>query len=669
MRQVFHFLSAFTFLLLMSCSQDSPVVPESFETGSLKVRVHLSEVGKLAKRTAINLQFCQVKLFAAEEDTIIDSLPLSGNGQASLTTVFSGLASGKEWTVAITSFDYNDSTIHYGTTSTQVQKGDTSLVSLNISPVFSMLRANFFPIRNRVNRIELKVDGQIKDDSTFTAQALLGDTLPLTYDYLPANGNLGFVHRIELGAYGVLNGENQLLYYGDTLLQIYPSMSTSVQLSLYWTGDSIVPPDTTLGALSMQVVLGAIGTVNIDGELLPDTVAPPATSLPSVTLLHGIATNVQVSGNYASWLSGNQVMLYDGVAIQQISNNIANPGKIVMKNNKVAWEINDGSDNEIYYYNGNRTIRLTDNSTNDSISLISDSVVVWYSHDGTDNELDCSILGDTTIRLTNNSVNDYAGACKGTRIFWQASDGTDDEILWFDGDSVRQLTSNSANDSPLGMCNYDFIWNAAGTNTTNRFNGTTVATLLNSISSVARDPACDSIMFLRTAATSTSEYYKVRAGGIKKIWTGSLAYTTNAKVSVNEMVLHYTSTPYTIFYCSQDTSHIIANYSYPYAGIDIFNSALTWSVSDGHDLEIYCKSTTNTAIRVTTNTSDDSEPCCAPGGVIFKGTDSNGETGLVYWNGSTSRRFSTITSGTFYHVGDDLLMATSGSTALYRIEF
>jgi hypothetical protein len=666
MRYILHFLSTLSFLLIINCSDDSPVVPQPVQTGSLKVKVHLSEVGKLAKRAAINLQFCQIKLYAPEEDTIVDSLPLSGNGQASLTTVFSNLASGKKWSVAVTSFDNNDSTIHYGTTDTLVQAGDTALVSLTISPEFSMLRANFFPIRNRVDRIELKVDGQIKDDTSFLAQSLLGDTLALTFDYLPANGNLGFVHHIQLGAYG----GNELLYYGDTSIQIYPSMSTTIQLPLYWTGDSIVPVDTSLGALTMQVVLGAIATVNIDGELLPDTVAPPPASVPSLTLLHGIASDVQVSGNYASWRSGNQVMLYDGASVQQISSNTSNPGKIVMKNNKVAWEINDGSDNEIYCYNGNRTIRLTDNSTDDSISLISDSVVVWYSHDGNDHELYCSILGDTAIRLTNNSVNDYAAACKGTRIFWRASDGNDDEIFWFDGDSVRQLTSNTANDYPLGMCNYDFIWNAAGTNTTNIFNGTTITTLLSNQSSITRDAACDSVLFLKTTTASNSEYHKVNAAGIKKIWTGSLTTPSSAKVSIGEIAIYYTSTPYNLFFCNQDTARLIMMFSSPYTGFDILNNTLTWTVSDGHDLEIYYKNVANSVIRVTSNNDDDTIPCSVPGGVIFKGTDSNGETGLVYWNGTTSKRFSTIVSGTFYHVGNNLLMATStGSTALYKIEF
>ncbi len=675
MQHIFNTFLAITVLTIINCSHDSPVVPEP-ESGSLKVSVHLSEVGRLAKRTVINLEYCQIKLFASEEDTIVDSLPLSGNGQASLATIFPGLVAGKEWTVSVTSFDINDSTIHYGTTNALVIADDTTVVTLNIAPAFSMLRANFFPIRDSVDRIELKVDGGIKDDSLFLAQALLGDTLTLSYDYLPANGNLGFVHHIELGAYGVLNGERKLLYYGDTSIQVYPSMNTSLRLSLFWTGDTITPPDTTPGALTMQVVLGTIATVNINGEMIPDTASTTLPgSLPTVTMVHGSASNVQVSGNYASWRSGIQVMLYDGSTVQQISNNTANPDKIVMKDNKVAWEIHDGTDNEIYYYNGSTTIRLTDNNADDRISLISDSVVVWYSHDGNDNELYCSILGDTTIQLTNNSVNDYAAACKGTRIFWRASDGNDDEIFWYNGDSVQQLTSNTTNDFPLGMCNYDFLWSnsSTGGSATNSFNGTVTTTLFNYSSSIARDSTCDSVVFLRVSAMSSYEYYKINATGMRRIWTGSTADFPNSKVLSNAIAINSTMVaPYDLFFCNQDTSHFIMSSNYYFNSIDFFNNSITWSQSDGHDSEIFYKNGFDSLSRVTSNNGDDSQPYAVPGGVIFRGTADNGETGWVYWNGSTIRRFTTISFGAVYHFGNGFLTYNSvfpSTSAIYRIEF
>jgi formylglycine-generating enzyme len=133
--------------------------------------------------------------------------------------------------------------------------------ALDLDSRFSMLKANFFPIRDSVTRCELLVDGAIVDDSSFAKQSLIGDTVRLAYDYLKTN----VLQHISLYAYGSMWGFDTLLYACDTAIIAQPGVNASYTVILKWVGPGFPPT----GSATMTAALGEVGTVVINGNLQP----------------------------------------------------------------------------------------------------------------------------------------------------------------------------------------------------------------------------------------------------------------------------------------------------------------------------------------------------------------------------------------------------------------
>jgi Alpha-tubulin suppressor and related RCC1 domain-containing proteins len=220
----------------------------------------MGKVGMLAKNADISLAKLCVFFSTSGEAGIFDTIPISGNGQINVTKTYEGLASQKTWTLSVNSLDLKDSVVHGGSTTFDVQPMQTTNVSLSLSARFSMLKANFFPIRDSVTRCELLVDGIKVDDSSFAKQSAVGSTVQLAYNYL----STGIAKRIKMDVYGDFKGIVTLLYTGDTLVTAIAGENKSYSINLLWVGPTTPAP----GQAYMTVVLGTIGTETINGKLL-----------------------------------------------------------------------------------------------------------------------------------------------------------------------------------------------------------------------------------------------------------------------------------------------------------------------------------------------------------------------------------------------------------------
>jgi hypothetical protein len=250
-------------LLLSSCLREESCFPTDVgagkvppgQAGSARVTISLGRIGSLSK-SAISLCSLYVTLTASGETPIQWVSSLSGLGPVTISNTFTGLAA-KTWSLTAESRDNNQAIIHSGSTSFTVIRKQTVNVNLNLGARYSMLTAKFYPIFDSVTRCVLIVDSTIRDDSSFTKQSLVGDTIPLYYDYLATGVN----HKIEMKSYGDMWGFDTLLYSADTTIFVIAGVDTSFRVTLKWVGPASPPS----GQAKMFVLIGSIGTITVNG--------------------------------------------------------------------------------------------------------------------------------------------------------------------------------------------------------------------------------------------------------------------------------------------------------------------------------------------------------------------------------------------------------------------
>lgn len=253
-------------LLFLGCDQvDSVTSTQSEERGSAMVKVKVEPVGTLGKSRAINLTQLVLTL-TNETDTISDTSLIDPQGSQSVTVPFMELTSLIEWKVDARTFDMSGEEIHAGSTTFSVYPKQTTDVSLDLSANYSQLVTHIFPVRDSVNDIRLTVDGELKASEQFAKQAKIGDTVSLEFDYLTASP-AGVSHAIRLEAFGQMWAIDTLLYAADTTITVTSGLDETHTITLKWVGPNTPPP----GQAEMSVVIGAVGTVEINGEL-EDTV-------------------------------------------------------------------------------------------------------------------------------------------------------------------------------------------------------------------------------------------------------------------------------------------------------------------------------------------------------------------------------------------------------------
>jgi hypothetical protein len=288
-------------MLVASCSVDHPIDFESFgETGVLKVAIHMDRVGALSKAmkaTEIEMTNLCITLYADGQPTVYDTIQLTGGSyERTERKTYPGLVAYNDgqlvqWTLYVEARDQRDQVIHYKDTSFVIPPLDTANITLVLSAQYSMLVANYFPIRDSVTRCELLVDYGTAADSSFPKQSRIGDTVALTYDYLTADPwGMVISHNITLNVYGDYEGNEALLYTGDTNIGVISGEDANYYVALTFVGPGAFP-----GALTMVVTLGKVGKVIINGKLnqfdkyyLTMTKSGNGTVSPSDSVVHAI---------------------------------------------------------------------------------------------------------------------------------------------------------------------------------------------------------------------------------------------------------------------------------------------------------------------------------------------------------------------------------------------
>jgi hypothetical protein len=257
-------------ILLLSCSVQHQVNYEfSGETGGIELSLYMGKVGALEKTTSIEMTKLYIALSASGQYTVYDTFQLSGgNYERTIGKTYSGLVAtidgqSTEWTLSVTARDQNNRTIYFGDTSFIIQPVDTIDISLYLSARYSMLVANYYPIRDSVTRCVLWIDGDSIANSSFPKQTLIGHTVSLSYDYLTASPT-GISHHIDMNVFGVMAGTEMLLFSGDTTITVFSGEDKTYDVVLGYSG----PITTTLvGGITMIVTLGNVGTSTINGQI------------------------------------------------------------------------------------------------------------------------------------------------------------------------------------------------------------------------------------------------------------------------------------------------------------------------------------------------------------------------------------------------------------------
>jgi len=300
MKKVLFIILFACFCCLVSCSKPQTVEPEpSGETGVINIAVHLDKVGALTKTTettAIEITELDIELSAEGQSTHYDTIQLTGGMYARTERrSYPGLTafvnnSFIEWTLSIRTRDQQDHIIHSGDTTFTLTPLDTVTIPVRLSAQYSMLTANFFPVRDSVTRCELQIDGDTITDTSFAKQSLLGDTVTLSYDYLTATAS-GIPHHLDLNVYGDYQGTERLFYRGDSTITVTSGEDARCDIILSYIG-----PVPVYGALAVMVVtIGRVGNTTINGKLfaferyfLTVTRSGNGTVTPSDSVTHGI---------------------------------------------------------------------------------------------------------------------------------------------------------------------------------------------------------------------------------------------------------------------------------------------------------------------------------------------------------------------------------------------
>lgn len=288
-------------VLFVSCSEkSSPVLPQNAkETGTLDLKINLDKAGALKKTTVIDFSKLVMSLSAPDLAIIYDTITLAGGYyQREINKIYPQIASRIKdqvvvWHLAVESRDRNNRIIHSADTSFSIQPLDTLELSMLLAAQYSMLNANFFPIRDSITECRVFVDNEIVGSSSFTKQSRIGDTIVITYDYLKASPT-GISHTIRFDVLGDLWGIDTLLYTGDTMMTIRSGENSTTPIRLKYVG-----PDTLHGAASMTVTLGTPGIVTINGILLPRSDVEPFGEFFSDTVLSLNWTVRSGSGSYS----------------------------------------------------------------------------------------------------------------------------------------------------------------------------------------------------------------------------------------------------------------------------------------------------------------------------------------------------------------------------------
>lgn len=288
---------------------------------------------------------------------------------------------------------------------------------------------------------------------------------------------------------------------------------------------------------------------------------------------------------------GQEIFLYDGVKITQISNQPPSASSQI-HNGQITWVGQEpgGNDGEIYFYDGAQIIRLTNNIYNDYAPQIHNGRVAWYGYDGHDYEI-FLYDGGQNIQLTDNNYNDYSPQIHNGNVTWYGvgSDGYDYEIFFYKDAQVVQITDNVYTDRDPQIHNgqivwQTFMWDIVGDRVRGDeiffYNGANIIQLTDNL--------------------YADQYPQIHNGQI--VWHGSPDWND-----------------YEIFFSQGGAPIQITNNSSQDWFPKIHNGQVVWEGWDGNDWEIYSYG----GLQVTDNNYDDRRPQIHNGQVTWHGYDGN----------------------------------------------
>jgi hypothetical protein len=257
-------LTSITALLVLTLSMSGCLFNTSSKskkperTGNAQITLNMGRVGVLAKTSAIELASLKIVLTAVGETAREKAFPLSGSEGNVGSAEFENLASLKNWTLSAESRDEKGVVIHSGSTSFYVKPEETTAVSLMMNAAYSMIRAEFLDVPDSVRKVEINIDGVVRDVSETEIAYLTGQNVQLAFDYLET----GRKHEIVLNSHGTMWGKAYLLYTGKAVVETLPGKDYSYEVTLNWVGPEAPPK----GRMTMEVALGGIGTTLIKAK-------------------------------------------------------------------------------------------------------------------------------------------------------------------------------------------------------------------------------------------------------------------------------------------------------------------------------------------------------------------------------------------------------------------
>ncbi len=261
--------------LVVGCSQsDGPMSVENRSTGDVPVVVNLEKVGSLAKATktaAISLDSIVFDLTATGETPVHHMIPISGNSQQVVNTSLE-LAAGKNWSMTVRTYDDERpmDNVHYGSTSFDVVEGSNPPVTMSIDAQYSMLMVRINPVPDSSTFMALYQGNDpsqlwsLWDDTTYSkGEKPATDTVKLYYDWL----NVGMSTNIQVLIRGDWEGQpNTDLYWGTlNIPDIVAGQDAAYTFTLGWIG-----PSATTGTVPIEVTVGSVGLITVDGDISSD---------------------------------------------------------------------------------------------------------------------------------------------------------------------------------------------------------------------------------------------------------------------------------------------------------------------------------------------------------------------------------------------------------------
>lgn len=370
-----------SFMIWGCNSENSPStgVDQSQENGSAQISVLSGQIGRLAKTVGqvadIEMDRLVITLTAEGEAPIEETFGLSGNGQSQVIHTFNNLTPLKTWTAVATSYDLTNTVIHQGSSNFDVYPGQTNQITLDLEAQYSMLKATFAPITDSVTSLHLLVDG-----IEVATQAFAPSSTPsaiLDWDYLPADGITS--QNITMQAKGSYWQVDYTLYEGTIDIVVTPGQDAQYVVTLVWVG----PGEPPVGAAEIIVNLGAVGTVEIDGQIEEDPFNPiiPIPTFSAVGFNDAFdPTNWNVSGVANPQMSNSTI----GFATNTNQGGGFSASIIIPADGVITfdWTFNvyaNGQPNQLNYNDGVNTVQLSTSTGSGSVTGVAVSAGDTFS--------------------------------------------------------------------------------------------------------------------------------------------------------------------------------------------------------------------------------------------------------------------------------------------------